>query len=214
MSFAAIILAGGRASRLGGIDKPALLFHGRSLLRIAVEAATGSAMTVVVGPQEFPGVITVREVPPGGGPVAALAAGMSVLPDVHAEVLVLAADHLRVDDAVRSLRAVDLGSTDGIIARDAHGHRQPLLGRYRTDRLRGALDSLTAKRGGAAGASLRELLGSLTLTEFVLPDELCVDIDTPEDALRHGIVIPGRERDRLAPSLLSTRGDRNGGSPQ
>ncbi|MGO4691797.1 molybdenum cofactor guanylyltransferase [Glaciibacter sp. 2TAF33] len=214
MSFAAIILAGGRGSRLGGIDKPALLFQGRSLLQIAVDAANGSAMTVIVGPRGLPGVIAVQEEPRWGGPVAALAAGMSVIPESDAEVLVLAADHPRVDDAVRSLHRVMLGSADGIVALDAEGHRQPLLGRYRMDRLRGALDTLAAERGNAAGASLRELLAGLTLTESVLPDELCADIDTPADALRHGIEVPAREPDRLARSPLSTMGDRTDGRSQ
>jgi molybdopterin-guanine dinucleotide biosynthesis protein A len=208
MSFAAIILAGGRGSRLGGIDKPALEFEGRTLLDIAIQAAAGSATTVVVGPGAHPGVITVREEPPWGGPAAALAAGMSALTGEHAEVLVLAADHPLVDEVVRRLRRVELGSSDGVVARDAGGRRQPLLGRYRTDPLQRAVDSMLAERGTLAGASLRSLLAGLDLLETPLPDELCADIDTPDDARRHGIVIPEPERIRTEAALSNT-GDRH-----
>jgi molybdopterin-guanine dinucleotide biosynthesis protein A len=216
MSSAAIILAGGRGSRLGGIDKPALEFEGRTLLDIAIQAAAGSATTVVVGPGAHPGVTTVREEPPWGGPAAALAAGMSALssglhgavPGGHAEVLVLAADHPRVDEAVRRLSGVELGSSDGVVARDAGGRRQPLLARYRTDPLQGAIDSMLTERGTLAGASLRSLLAGLDLLETALPDELCADIDTPDDARRHGIVIPEPERTRTEAALSNT-GDRH-----
>ena len=46
-----IVIAGGRATRLGGLDKPALVFEGRPLLLRAVDAgiAVGARHTVVVG---------------------------------------------------------------------------------------------------------------------------------------------------------------------
>jgi molybdopterin-guanine dinucleotide biosynthesis protein A len=80
----AIILAGGRAERLGGVSKPDLVVGGRSLLATAIEAAraAGCARIVVVGPPELdaPGCTVVREDPPFGGPVAAVAAGLSAVP--------------------------------------------------------------------------------------------------------------------------------------
>lgn len=87
-----MILAGGAARRLGGRDKPGLLVGGARLLDHAVAACAGARRIVVVGP-ERPTVIPVawvREDPPGGGPVAALAAGLAA---VSAPVtLLLAAD--------------------------------------------------------------------------------------------------------------------------
>ncbi|WP_204250989.1 NTP transferase domain-containing protein, partial [Saezia sanguinis] len=44
-----IVLAGGRASRMGGVDKPGLVVGGRSMLETAL-AAAGAGRTVVVGP--------------------------------------------------------------------------------------------------------------------------------------------------------------------
>ena len=92
------MLAGGRASRLGGADKPALVVGERSLLAsvIAAAAAAGARVVVVVGPPR-PGLVltagqlrVVREEPPGSGPVPALRRGLA---EVAAPwVLVLAAD--------------------------------------------------------------------------------------------------------------------------
>ncbi|NNC11982.1 NTP transferase domain-containing protein [Planctomonas sp. JC2975] len=52
-SRGAILLAGGRASRMGGIDKPSLKVNGRSLLDAAVAAVTavGCEAIVIVGPR-------------------------------------------------------------------------------------------------------------------------------------------------------------------
>ncbi|HUY50533.1 MAG TPA: NTP transferase domain-containing protein [Streptosporangiaceae bacterium] len=128
--FDAIVLAGGHASRLGGVDKPGLVVGARTLLASVVSAATaaGAGRVVVVGPQrpgterlgterpgtERPGeqaaeghvpgpggaVRYVREEPPGAGPVAALSRGLA---DVSAPVVaVLAAD-------LPFLRAAHLG---------------------------------------------------------------------------------------------------------
>jgi molybdenum cofactor guanylyltransferase len=94
----AVVLAGGRASRLGGADKPALVVGDRSLLASVTSAAdaAGARQVVVVGPPR-PGLVlaggrlrVVREEPPGSGPVPALRRGLA---EVAAPwVLVLAAD--------------------------------------------------------------------------------------------------------------------------
>lgn len=92
---AAIVLAGGKGSRLGGRDKPALSVHGRTLLRIALDAVGGCPVVVVGPPRDLPaGVRSVLEDPPGGGPAAAVAAGLAAIPETEADALVavLAAD--------------------------------------------------------------------------------------------------------------------------
>ena len=87
-TFDAIVLAGGRAARLGGVDKPALRVGERSLLGSVVGAAAGAGarLVIVVGPArpelvaELGEMRTVREEPPGGGPVLALRRGLAELP--------------------------------------------------------------------------------------------------------------------------------------
>lgn len=80
IAFDAIILAGGRGSRLGGLRKPELTLDGRRLVDRALAAVAGARRIVLVGDAEVPdGVPHTREDPPYGGPVAALAAGMEFL---------------------------------------------------------------------------------------------------------------------------------------
>jgi molybdopterin-guanine dinucleotide biosynthesis protein A len=99
--FAAVVLAGGKAARLGGQPKPQLDVGGRTMLTAVLSALDGAAPRVVVGPaQPVPaGVLLVREEPPGGGPVPALAAGLAAVGDVEV-VAVLAADLPFVTTAV------------------------------------------------------------------------------------------------------------------
>ena len=81
-----IILAGGRATRLGGADKPGLVVGGQTLLGAVVAAGTeaGARPIVVVGParsdiadaRRGSALRVVREEPPGSGPVPALRRGL------------------------------------------------------------------------------------------------------------------------------------------
>ncbi|MYU19520.1 NTP transferase domain-containing protein, partial [Streptomyces sp. SID8361] len=50
-AYDAVILAGGAARRLGGVDKPALRVGGRALLDRVLDACRGAGRTVVVGPR-------------------------------------------------------------------------------------------------------------------------------------------------------------------
>ena len=85
--FGMIVLAGGRAARLGGADKPGLVVGGRTLLAavLAAGAGAGARPVIVVGPQGGPGSgepsdpRVVREEPPGAGPVPALRRGLAEL---------------------------------------------------------------------------------------------------------------------------------------
>ncbi|WP_167132156.1 molybdenum cofactor guanylyltransferase [Paramicrobacterium chengjingii] len=82
---AAIVLAGGRASRLDGADKASIQIDGRMLLDHALAAVVGCAPVIVVGPPHLataPGrtaMTLVREDPPFTGPVAAIDAALKAL---------------------------------------------------------------------------------------------------------------------------------------
>ena len=143
--FDAVVLAGGRASRLGGIDKPGVRVGPRTLLASVVSAATaaGARRIVVVGPDrpELPGgLVFVREEPPGSGPVPALRRGLA---EVSAPtVLVLAADlpFLRARH-LRTLLAALRWPTSGVIMVDDTGRPQWLTGCWRTAVLRAAIQA-------------------------------------------------------------------------
>ncbi|MFD7918001.1 NTP transferase domain-containing protein [Streptomyces sp. NPDC059740] len=91
--YDAVVLAGGAARRLSGVDKPSQSVGGRTLLDRTLSACADAGVTVVVGPRRPSPrpVVRTLEDPPGSGPLAALHAGLR---HVDAEwVLVVAADH-------------------------------------------------------------------------------------------------------------------------
>ena len=156
---AAIVVAGGRARRMGGVDKLALPVGDRSLLdRVLAAAQPRCRRLVVVGPHRptlTNGVTFVREDPPGGGPVPAVAAGLDAVGGA-AFVVVLAADlpllaATDVDHLVDVLadRAVDVAA-----AVDHQGRPNPLLAAYRVIALRARLAELGAAARGAKAARL------------------------------------------------------------
>ncbi|MEB8342804.1 DUF6457 domain-containing protein [Streptomyces endophyticus] len=97
-AYDAIVLAGGGARRLGGADKPGVRVGGRALLDRVLHACGGARATVVVAEPRRTArpVVWAREEPPGGGPLAALEAGIRGLESAPApvaeSVLVLSAD--------------------------------------------------------------------------------------------------------------------------
>jgi molybdopterin-guanine dinucleotide biosynthesis protein A len=164
--FAAIVLAGGQATRLGGVHKPGLVLGERTLLDRVLAAVADADERVVVGPpQPVPqGTVLTREDPPGGGPVAALAAGLAKTRATY--VAVLAADlPFLTADAVATLRAAC--TSDGAVLVDADGRDQYLAGVWRTAALRRAL----ADFGDPAGGAMRKLVAGLDVARVALPGE-------------------------------------------
>ncbi|MCF3146863.1 DUF6457 domain-containing protein [Streptomyces platensis] len=189
-----VVLAGGAARRLGGADKPALSVGGRPLLDRVLAACPDAATTVVVGPARptTRAVIHALEDPPGGGPLAALDAGLRHT--TAPTVLVLSADLpfltaatvRRLLAATRTADAVGPGGSpatpDGALLRDASGRDQPLVAAYRAEPLRRALARIRAAHGSLAGLPLRALLAELVLER--VPDPTATasfDCDTWED---------------------------------
>lgn len=97
--YDAVVLAGGAARRLGGADKPGLRVGGRPLLdRVLAACATATTTVVVAEPRRTARPVEwAREEPPGGGPLAALDAGLRHVSAEH--VVVLSADLPFLDEA-------------------------------------------------------------------------------------------------------------------
>jgi molybdopterin-guanine dinucleotide biosynthesis protein A len=191
-AFDAVVLAGGRGTRLGGTDKPGLIVGGQTLLSAVVSAVTsaGADRIVVVGP-ERPGDLSTgaggrvryaREDPPGRGPVAALACGLE---QVSAPVIVLlAADlpFLRPAHVTRLVTALAAQQAPGAVLLDDSARPQWLVSGWLAAGLRGATDR-------HQGSSLGGLLGPLD--PVLLPDETAageppawLDCDTAGDLRR------------------------------
>ena len=196
----AVVLAGGRSSRLGSVAKATLTVENQSLLQRTVAAVRGvSRECVVVGPVE-PGtlatpVLITREDPPFSGPAAALAAGVLALsaatPNVSDAILVLACDMPHISPAVplllKGLR--ESPDSDGAIARDIDGRLQPLAAVYRTPRLVSAL-TLHRTSGSLDSLPMFRLIDGLHLVPVDVPDGATADVDSWDDAERLGAHVP------------------------
>ncbi|MCX5196200.1 molybdenum cofactor guanylyltransferase [Streptomyces sp. NBC_00249] len=191
MTYDAIVLAGGAARRLGGADKPALHVGGRALLDRVLDACADARATVVVGARRATArpVRWAREDPPGGGPVAALDAGLR---QTTAElVLVLSADlpfldrdtvHALLDAAASDGAPLDATASDGVLLRDPDGRDQPLVAAYRTEPLRRELALLATEHGHLRDLPLRALTAELDLATITAAAPLAsFDCDTWED---------------------------------
>ncbi|MFH8367887.1 DUF6457 domain-containing protein [Streptomyces sp. NPDC018031] len=180
--YDAVVLAGGAARRLGGADKPGLSVGGLALLDRVLGACADATETVVVGPRR-PTVRAVRwerETPPGGGPLAALGAGLRGV--TEPVVVVLSADlPFLTGQTVAALRAglVDSG-VDGLLLTDEAGRDQPLVAAYRTEPLHRELALLATEHGSLAGLPLRLLTTELAVGRLHHPTA-SFDCDTWED---------------------------------
>lgn len=179
---AAILLAGGRGSRMGGVHKPLLDVGGVTLLDAAIVAARDAGCDPIIGVGDSAIAVStlasaiewVREDPPFGGPAAAIVAALPVI--TASRAFVLACDLPRVAQAVRLLART--GFTGDGLCLSASGQRQWLTGIYRVDALRSAARALPDE---GRDASVRDLLGGLSLTPVSASDELVADIDTWDD---------------------------------
>jgi molybdopterin-guanine dinucleotide biosynthesis protein A len=205
--FDAIVLAGGRGRRVGGAGKPGLLVAGRPLVAwvVAAAVAAGARRVVLVGPpwprlltgqpQPPGGLASVREQPPGSGPVPALRRGLAEV--AAPAVALLAADlpflrshHVGLLLAAATAAAAPAGAAGqpggaapaGAVMTDEAGRPQWLTGCWRSAPLAAALQAYD-------GDSLRGLLGPLA--PVLLRYDLAVgepppwlDCDTPGDVRR------------------------------
>ncbi len=179
-TYAAIVLAGGRATRLGGVHKPGLRVGGRTLLDRVLAAVPDASPVIVVGPPQPvpPGTLLTRENPPGGGPVAALAAAFPHV-EPAATVAVLAADlPFLTPAAIADLRSACTG--DGAVLVDADGRDQYLAGVWRVAALGRALRDF----GDPAGGAMRRLVAGLDIARVTGGSQSPApwfDCDDPQD---------------------------------
>jgi molybdenum cofactor guanylyltransferase len=186
-SLAAIVIAGGEARRFGA-DKLALRdANGRSLVEVTVAGVAALAdPVIVVGPERslVTDVIWVREDPPGGGPCAALIAGLARVPDEATHVAVLAGDAPAGGEAVAALHHV-IDDAAAAVVTDASGREQPMTAVYAVS----ALKAAAAAYGDGRDMSIRQVLDDLrpqTVVAIIDQWSASADIDLPEDAGRLG----------------------------
>jgi molybdopterin-guanine dinucleotide biosynthesis protein A len=176
VDFDAVVLAGGGSTRFGGVDKALLVLDGVSLLNRVLRATNRATSTVVVGPARK----TEREVewtaeePPGGGPVAGIAAGLG---KGQAPVVVVVSCDLPwlTEEAVAGL-VEGVGAHDGYGLLDSDRREQWLAAAYR----RTALVEALKRVGDPRDKSVRRLFTGLDLA-WSEPSRAGDDVDTWAD---------------------------------
>lgn len=179
-----VVLAGGGSTRLGQ-DKTRVELAGVPVLDhllLGLAAAVPGVLVTVVG-EPRPTAVTVtwrREEPPGGGPVAAIAAGAAGVPD-DGVLAVLAGDQpfaaVLVPRLAHALERAGDG-VDSVLARDPDGRDQLLLGVHRWGPLRAAVGD------EPNGRSVRSVVRGLRLEHLVGAAHEVLDVDTAADLAR------------------------------
>jgi molybdopterin-guanine dinucleotide biosynthesis protein A len=126
-----IVLAGGGARRMGGVDKTALDVGGTAIAdRVAHALATTCQRTIVVGAET------------GGGPAAAVASAASAMRDADIVVVVAGDLALLRADHVEALVTAMAGGEAAAAAIDDRGRPNPLVAAYRASTLRATIAAI------------------------------------------------------------------------
>lgn len=151
----ALILAGGQARRLGGVDKRTLVVGGRTIFerQVAVLAPRVAAI-VVSSPRPIDGYLTVADAIADGGPLAGIAAGLASATTPW--LFVLAGDMPFVSGAlVELVLAARRDDADAVGIRIG-GLPEPLVCALRVATCRPAVDARLAARRLKASRLLAE----------------------------------------------------------
>jgi len=183
-----------------GRDKASLQVGGVSFARRGGEvlvAATGPVVEVGPGASGLPAVM---ETPPGSGPLAAVVAGWRHLVEQAGEkrpAVVLACDLPDVPPGLLAWLVAQPGNCSVVPVVD--GRRQPLCARWSvTDLERAGAQLATGERSlRAVFGPDAELVVEDAWQDVASPGEL-MDVDTPEDLVRRGLVAPEHGDDWVA----------------
>jgi len=183
-----LIVAGGNATRMGGLDKAMLPIglRGKTLIEDVIESCPGKVY-VVGYPRELGTgnnnlVTWVADLNPGGGPAAGIWSGIPYISTEY--VFVSAADQTLSSETVSQLIGKAQGN-DGAWAIRSDGSGQPLCACVRVDLLR----DLLAPTQGINQSPLR-LLSSLKMVGVEVNPDQVVDFDTWQDVARE---VKGRD---------------------
>jgi molybdenum cofactor guanylyltransferase len=153
LDAAAIVLAGGRSSRMGS-PKAALEWHGSTLLRrvtgIVARSLAGPVVVVSAPRQTLPpldsAVEVVADQREGRGPLQGLAAGLAAIGERAAAAYVSSTDVPLLHPAFVRRVVSELGDEVDVVLPEIKGHRQPLAAVYRLDLLSTVEELIAADR--------------------------------------------------------------------
>ena len=182
MKIAAVILAGGEGSRIGG-DKPMRLLSGTTLLDRAIEYASGLSDKVAVAVRDQQvgdaGVAVIRDNPTIEGPLAGLVAALRFASDEYANaVLTLPADMPFLPPDLADRLAEELANNRAAIA-TSDGHLHPVCGLWLTAALDFVPEYLASGRRSLRG--LAETVGYVAVDWPADPEDPFFNINTSAD---------------------------------
>lgn len=171
-----------------GSHKPALAVGGRPVVARVLDAVGARPVLVVGRPDGVPaGVRVLTEDPPGGGPVAGIAAGLAALTNspyaaelassAAAVILVLAGDLPLLTSGHLAALAAAASKTGRVAVTVGPSGANWLCAAWPATLLRDRLEAL----GETSGASVRRLLADCPKVEVADPAEVALDVDTPAD---------------------------------
>ena len=182
------LLAGGRACRLGGVDKAWLSRGGVPQVQRLAARFGGQVARVLVSANRDPwrfaeaGLVPVADRIADAGPIAALDALATVCATPW--LFTLPVDVVDANDcALRTLLAAR--AADGARARDADGP-QPLVALWRVASLRAAVADALA----AGQFAVHALQGRLALAEVAFDGVRFGNLNTPGDLVAAGVAWP------------------------
>jgi molybdenum cofactor guanylyltransferase len=151
----AVILAGGRARRLGGVDKRTLIVDGRTIFaRQVAQLAPCVAEILVSAPRPVDGYRTVADPAPDLGPLGGIAAGLAACRTPW--LLVIAGDMPHIDRALIELLAARAGGACDAVGIRIGGLPEPLCTLLRVEVWRPRVAARIAARRLKASALLTD----------------------------------------------------------
>ncbi len=182
---AVIVLCGGTSRRLGWVDKTRASLAGTTVMDHLLDAVPSGWSIVCVG-EERPTTRAVtwrRESPPGGGPVAGIAAGSRTMDSpvcvvVGGDMPFAASALPMLVDALNAQPGLD-----AVLASDPEGRIQPLLAAYRCEALRAALPR------EPGGARLMAVVEAMRTDTVACDARTTLDVDTPEALERARLIV-------------------------
>lgn len=176
--ISALILAGGKATRLGGIAKHLIVVEGETIFARQVRVLAPRVSEILVSGAEVSGYQTVRDAVGGAGPLAGIASGLAACQTDW--LLVVAGDMPFVSGELidAMLARTEMGTPDDAVGVRSRGLPEPLLSLLHRRVLPVVEGRLTAGRFKASGLLTDE---GLAVAWVDAAPETVRNVNSPED---------------------------------
>jgi molybdopterin-guanine dinucleotide biosynthesis protein A len=181
--IAGLILAGGKASRMGGTDKGLVLLNGRPMIEWVIDRLRPQVGSLILNTNtseqryaDFGSPVVADTIGGYSGPLAGLHAGLAAATTPYVACVPCDAPLLPQDLVAHLYSALIDSDAEVAVARTARG-LQPTFMLCRTD-VAASIESFLSEQRRA----IRQWLGRVRTVEVAFPDEATfANVNTPED---------------------------------